>query len=322
MTDWPGFFRAAASLDGVVGRDDGDQFGISGGAIAAKARREGWTPAGRRGWLLPLAADPDEDFRTKLRVIRTAVGDPVFGRTAAACQHRLLSWYRPSIEYVLPHGRRRPGTGMGWRSRSLSDDHIVEQDGMLFTDRVRTAVDLGGVLTVRALRNVLILGYREQLFSSPEIIDLSRRMGRHPGARTVPAAVGAAARFSSDSGFEHDVRAWATEQGLGPFADLFPFRCPDGVVVHLDLAWPESWVCLECDGPPHGQEAAFEVDRVRWRQITRGGWDLSWTTPKHFRSDQSGLLHDLQERLARADRGRGPAPRHRCPNTCRACPRG
>jgi hypothetical protein len=49
--------------------------------------------------------------------------------------------------------------------------------------------------------------------------------------------------------FESDVRAVLDAAGFTPYPTPFPFRCPDGVVVHLEIAFPKLKANLFAPGP-------------------------------------------------------------------------
>lgn len=117
----------------------------------------------------------------------------------------------------------------------------------------------------------------------------------------------------------------ATRQLLRPYAsDLyprpFPFRCPDGVVIHLDIAIRWAWFALECDGfAYHSSRDAFRRDRLRWSQAQRGGWRISWVDRDRLDNDPDSIVDEVQEVLAAADPDRPPPEQAECRcSTCRA----
>lgn len=112
----------------------------------------------------------------------------------------------------------------------------------------------------------------------------------------------------ADSSFEYAMRDLYRGGGLRPYRSPFPFRCPDGVVIRLDVAFPWAWVATECDTRGfHSDVAPFNADQVRWSQAIQGGWALTWATWDRLERDPAGLLADVRALLARADRSRPPA---------------
>ena len=324
MRDWNGFFEHVRERGGSFALPEGADFGLSATVLRSRAGREGWPTVAPGAHRLPWMPEPEADFLAGLSAVRAAFQESItFGRRSAAYAHGMLSWYPTAPDFVRKHAKRTPvpELGTGWRSRSIREDQVEQWNGFWITARPRTAVDLGAVLSVKAERNVLIQGNQAGWFTYAAVAELNKSMGNHPGRNTVALALEEAATSRADSGFELDVQRAVAAFGLPPPAPRFPFLCPDGVVVHLDLAWPDRWVALECDGRHHQLDQVFETDRVRWRESSAGGWDLSWTTRPQFRDDPYRILRDVAMRLERADPNLPPAPRHTCPTWCRSCSR-
>lgn len=111
----------------------------------------------------------------------------------------------------------------------------------------------------------------------------------------------------SDSGWEHEVRADLSSLGLPVHPEPFPYRCEDGVVVELDVAFPGHWVYAECDGRGfHSAAGVFETDRVRWTQVVRH-WRPVWITFSRWRYQRGEVLADIRRALDLADPSLTPA---------------
>lgn len=68
----------------------------------------------------------------------------------------------------------------------------------------------------------------------------------------------------ADSILEQRTRVLRAD-GLTPTDGPHPVATRDGRVLHVDIAFPDQRVALECDGLiHHGDRAAFERDRARW----------------------------------------------------------
>ena len=67
---------------------------------------------------------------------------------------------------------------------------------------------------------------------------------------------------------------------------------------YLDLAWPERWVAVECDGRvAHEHEGAYEQDRVRLNRLRLAGWLVLQYTWQRLRDDPLGVVAEVRQAL-------------------------
>ena len=111
----------------------------------------------------------------------------------------------------------------------------------------------------------------------------------------------------SDSGWEHEVRSDLVGLGFPVHPEPFPYRCEDGMVVELDVAFPNHWVYGELDGRGyHSATDVFDTDRVKWTQLVRH-WRPVWITYQRWRYERDAVLADIRRALQLADLRAAPA---------------
>ena len=118
---------------------------------------------------------------------------------------------------------------------------------------------------------------------------------------------------SVDSRLEHDARTALEQLGFAVAPHPFPFLCRDGRVVHLDIAIPDLWHAVECDGAgAHMDRASFETDRIRWSEVQRSGVTLTWLTRRRLDSDLDRVAMEIAEATRDADARPPMQPAHDC----------
>jgi hypothetical protein len=204
-------------------------------------------------------------------------------------------------------------------SRTLDESDIHLVNGLRCTTPERTMRDLAEVLPhVAPLRAIGIDAFRD------EVLDLALLHAEveamRPGAARDRLAEVAAdlARVRTESPFAYEVLEAMAELGL-PVEGEFPWRCPDGRIIHHDGAVPWAWVSVECDGRgKYASGGSFTTDRVRWSQ-TSGQWRTVWVTWQRWLPARAAVLQDIQTAVAAADPSRSPPVRADC--RCRRCRR-
>lgn len=303
---WPELLGRARDQHGVVSLADARSCRVSAATLRDRAGREAWLPLHPGVWLLPSA--PDTRAARHVAAILRVPG--VFReRSALFVAGTGMAAPHPP-ELLLPHAlRSRTLAGVDVRrTRHLPEDDLVEIAGHPATTAARAVVDLARRWSVDRLRPLVIDLERDGHLGRDELAACLTRTPRSlPGRGRVRLVLDDLGWLRSDSDTEHDVRRRLTELGYPVHPTPFPFRCDDGVVVHLDLALPSRWVYLEVDGrATHAGRGAFEADRRKWTQVVRH-WRPVWVTHDRWRTDQRGVLQDLDEALALADPTRAPA---------------
>ena len=308
MNPWKELFALAAARGGVVAIADADAIeGLSRAMVMRRATREGWTRLHPGVYLLPGVPD---GARTRL-VAGTLAVDGYAARRSALWLHGAAERVPVRPQLVVPH-RRRGVVGRAvdqHRSRRLPDGHVTEVDGIPTTTAERAVVDLAaGGEHPRRLTSLVVEGEGRRRLSRARLADVRADLPPgFPGLSTVDRVLADLGALRSDSGWEHEVRSDLARLGFPVHPEPFPYRCEDGVVVHLDVAFPDHWVYGECDGRAfHDGAEAFEVDRVRWTQVVRR-WRPVWITWSRWSYERRAVLQDLERALELADPSVAPA---------------
>src|SRR5680860_569843 len=205
------------------------------------------------------------------------------------------------------HGAISPliGPAYGIAAASLRRKAVV--DGLWMTNPTRTLVDLSTVLSLQRLRFCVIDAVRRRKVTIAQLHALAMLLSSTAGGQRLAQVLADLEQDPVDSGFEWSVRTELRSGGREPWAGPFPWRCDDGVVVHLDIAFPQWWVALECDGRgKYDSGSSFTTDRIRWTQTTKQ-WSIIWVDWHRWHSDRAGVLRDVTDAIAAADPNRPPA---------------
>lgn len=305
---WSDLFDRARRRHGIVTVADGDACGVSRHRLARRAVSDGWVRLHRGVWV--VAGHPVTDI-TRLAAATAAA-------TGGAVSHRSSLWLhgvvqtpprRPQI--LVPHTQSGPTDGQPvhvHRSRALSDDQVHHIRGIPATIVERSILDVASATRRSDLRSLVIDAQHHAGLSLDTLHDLRRTLGRgRRGLQALDQVLDELHHGGADSGWEIEVRQALEAVGVTPHPGPFPYRCPDGVVVHLDVAVPGAWVCVELDGRAfHSDRVAFARDRVRWNQISRE-WRIVWVTWDRWQRDRAGVMADILAAIQAASPGRPPA---------------
>ena len=294
---WDRLLSIAASRGGVVCLADAARVGVHADAVRRRAGRDGWSRLGDGVW--HVAGAPMSSLSRHWAGVLVTEG--VLARRSALWQHDLLDRPPPRPVLLVPHGR--PGSRrldlVVHRSRTLRDDHTTTVRDLPLTTVPRTLVDVAGDVTARTLRNLTIDAIRDGRTTHGEVASLRAELRPGvPGLRNLDHVLEQLDSTRSDSGLEHDIRTGLRSAGFPVHPEPYPFACDDGVTVHLDIALPEHWVYVECDGfGTHGTRHAFHADRRKWTQVVRY-WRPVWVTADRWHDDRTGVLRDVSAAIA------------------------
>lgn len=309
---WSELFERARRRYGVVGVNDAVGVGLTVRSLHRRASAEGWTPLHPGVWLVP-GVQPTPMARTAAAVL--AAGPGVATGRSSLWLHRALDTPPVVPELLLPYGTRGPSAGQDIRTsrtRWLPDEHTSRRHGIRAVIPERAIFELSArptrELPDRRLRDLVIDAHRRRKLSLSTLWTMCE--DGLAGRRGIPRLLRVLAHpalAGADSGWEVEVRDAVVELGLTVHPGTFPYRCPDGRLVHLDVALPGHWVCVECDGRAfHSGRRPFATDRVRWTQITRE-WQVVWVTYDRWQDDRAGVLADIRDVVEAADLSRPPA---------------
>lgn len=320
MLPWDELYRTVRDEHrGVLVPADGELLGMDTRAIRRRAAIDGLVEPYDLTWLLAGV-----EMTPAIHALAAArhLGDRVLvsGWSAAA----LMGLADPPAEphLLLPHDRRAP-RGMAdariTRSRQILRSDVLRLDRIPCTTLPRTALTLAAVGTRHArLRDLLIDGVQKRKTTLEDIRALLDRTRGVTGRPLLDAVVTELLRDLVDSGLELDVRRRCPSRwGVAPAP--YPILCPDGAIVHGDIACPDFRHVLECDGAgAHMDRGSFETDRRRWGQLQRAGVTITWVTRRRLDIDLAGIVEEVDDARARFDPGRPPLrPAHDCAQICR-----
>lgn len=304
---WKRLFTIGLERHGVVALDDAEDCGLPRAVLMARAIREGWRQLHPGVYLLPGAPDTPT-----ARLAAAALWvDGYAARRSALWLHGMLD-QAPVRPQVLVTHRRRGVAGSHvdmHRSRRLLTAHLGEVEGIATTTAARAIHDLAaGGEHPRRLTSLVLEGERRRRLRREDVAAVRECFGRGcPGLATLDRVLDDLGAMRSDSGWEHEVRSDLRQLGLPVHPAPFPYRCEDGVIVHLDVAIPTHWVYLECDGRGfHSATDAWGKDRRKWTQVTRQ-WRPVWVTYDQWRYERDAVLADVHRAMQLADPGRAPA---------------
>ena len=306
-------FGAGPGRHGALSIHDGVQFGLSPDQLRAKAIRDCWERP--FDGVLFLPGSNDNFWRRHAAVMLALQGSDwspariALARFSAAYAVGLLARPKPLVEVTRPHHLRTselPGVRT-FRSRRLGSEHLTHVEGLPCTSAARTIRDFAWDLNVDALRRLAVPGIQRGWLAVEDLVAQQDSLGHGRARRRFDRLVAQLAARPVDSEFEWEVREGLDDRGLAPWPKPFPWRCADGVVINLDIAFPSAWLCIECDGrAKYMLGADFSTDRVRWSEASRC-WQIIWLDYERWRSKRKAVLDDIEQRLEQADRSRPPA---------------
>lgn len=324
---------------GVLSLDDAAELGLSRAALAARARRQHWARPSPGVVVLP--GTPPDFLRAVLVVLRTTGTSRILvGGMAAAYLWGMVRRPPRRIDVVIPMSRHEPkvqhlrlpveeqgrvftATVRLRRSRTLVRADAVHRGLVPLTSPARTIVDLAADLSVDDLRSVVIDARQRRIVQLDDVRGVHERIPVYPGRGAVRRVLRDLDAETCDSSLEWDFRKAARARGFRPHPHHFPFRCSDGVVIHIDVAFPAQWVAVECDGfGSHAERNDLVVDHLRQNRAVADGWRpfrVDWTRLKQdtdrFFAELDALLATppshpepppMDESAARRNRGRRP----------------
>lgn len=273
---------AAASQGGVVDRAQLRELGLS------ERRIDGMVARGELVAVLPgvyrSAATPlTPDAKRWAGVLWS--GGVLSHQSAAAV------WALPVDEGARVHVsvpdrsfRRRPVPWVCVHRVKLGLIECCRVGDLPITNRVRTTVDLLGVLPLREGRELLGWAMRRR---HVRLSDLDRRLvdGRGRTGNVRIRQLREEADPLSHAEFERRVKALLRSAGITGWVAQHPVVLPSGQVIHADLAFPEHRLVVELDGwAHHNTGERFRRDRKRWRGAVAVGWrvvQFTWDDLDH-----------------------------------------
>ncbi|MEX2620779.1 MAG: hypothetical protein WD250_11245 [Egibacteraceae bacterium] len=314
-TGWPALFAGAHARHGALHLRRSDEVGLPRRAVRRRATREIWEKLLPSVFVLPGSVDGW--WRTTAARLELVGSDAVLARLSAAHAHG-MRWKPPPITQVvrqLGKHRTEHEEVLVKLSRTLTEADIVVVDGLRATNPQRTMRDLSATLARSRLRAVGIDGITKGVLDFDLLVTEHEAMRPGPPRRLLGQVLGDLASVHTESPFAYEVLEAVAESGLAVEGE-FPWRCPDGRIIHFDGAISAAWVAIECDGRSKYQSGrSFTTDRIRWTQAS-GRWRIVWVSWQRWQNQPHAVLDDVAVAVAAADAAATPAPRADC-----RCPR-
>lgn len=302
-TGWGLLYRRARVQAGVVTTADARAVGIHRATFHRRVAREGWQDVFPGAWLVP-GASTTASSRHWAALLTTAP-DSALSHATAACLLDLGGGPGDAgrrIHVVRPygHGSKRPPGLMVHRSRHLGERDRTTVEGLVVTTASRTLMDIAGDHPIWQLEAMMLSARQRGLLDIASLVDQYERRPGLVGARAFRAASRLLAEDGADSVLERRARRTLHAANLHPTAAPHPVRCGD-LTLHVDIAFPERRVGIECDGfAYHGPGArdAFEFDRRRWGRLQDTGWRIVWLTWRRLHEHPADFIAEVRRRLA------------------------
>jgi hypothetical protein len=280
VLDRPDVLQLFAGQFGVASTEQLDALGVAKRTLA-RARERGVIRAVLPG-VTELAEFPPT-FRQRCMAAQLFGGDRCFldGHTAGHLYGLRGMWLR-LIQLVT--ASRRRGQLPDWLKVTFStwidlDDVVVRDDGLRIARPPRMLLSLATWLDDRRFERAAEDAWHLDLITPAQAavyLDQIAGKGR-PGvarfARWVERSVGHAR--PAHSGLELEVAAAAVAAGLPEPVRQHPLRLADGVLIHLDLAWPDLMLGIEPGHSWwHGGARGQRAEQQRKRACAAVGWHV------------------------------------------------
>jgi hypothetical protein len=318
VTGWSALFEAVAARHGAFHLRRCAEHGMRPERVRLRATREGWDKPHPSVFYLPGSVDGW--WRTQSGRLEYVGTDAALALRSAAHAQGMLHRAPPLTQVARANGRTRTERARieVHTYRSLLEDDIEVVNGLRVTTAARTLRDLAHVLRLDPLRAIAIDGFSAGAFEVSALHAQLDTMRAGPPRDRLARVAEDLGRVRTESPFAYEVIDAVAEIGL-PVEGEFPWRCPDGRIIHFDGALPAWWVAIECDGQgKYVGGTSFTTDRKRWTQAS-GRWRTVWVDWRRWQDDRRGVLADVERAVAEADPTAAPAERAPC--RCRCCRR-
>lgn len=274
--------RLLASQHGVASRAQAAATGVPLRTIDGRVQN------GRYRAVLPgvvaEAAAPMSWQARALAAVLWAGGDASLARRSAARLWDLPTRAGPIHVVVRDRTFARVAGVVVHRSRSLTDDHVTERDGLPTTTPARTVVDRAGEVSPRDLRRLLAAAARDGLVEATDLRVVMAEVGRVGGIGRLRTLVDELSPLDGqcNSVLESDWLQLVRANGMPPTAMNHEIRDRHGGKRYLDAAYVPERLPIELDSSrfhsttlDRHDDAAREaliVGSDGWRRPLRFTW--------------------------------------------------
>lgn len=229
----------------------------------------------------------------------------VLSHRSAAALHGIRRDSRAKADVTLasPSARSRPTIDVH-RSSTLEAADITTVDSIPCTTVARTLIDLGDVVSRRAVERAVDRAEVLRVFDGRAVHEAIERAGRRRGAATLRAVLESYEEPTlTERQLEERFLALCRHASLPSPAVNAWITLSDGIAYKADFLWRVERLIAETDSRGfHTHRAAFEHDRLRDQRLTLAGFTVvrfTWRQVTREPRRVSGALRGLLARLAR-----------------------
>lgn len=308
--DYAKLSKKAAEQHGLMTEADAEEAGVDRATIVQLVDAGTWQVV-RPGVFRRKAKTQTEEQQLRALCLWLGEAKTVVSHRSAG---RLLGLKleAPELEVTtsLDNGVDAPGA-IVHRSRAMEEDDRKRFRGILVTTGARTVIDLAGLLPEEELAFVVEEAWRKQI-ATPQFVRKRLKVLAKKGRR-----IGALREILKDcdtrskpleSALEVKVWRMLKRSGLPLPKPNYEFRDDFGQPGHVDFAYPNCDLAIECDGFEfHNNPQAFEDDRLRAQRLAAVGWRVMPLTWKQVKNEEAKVLERIRHALkfrSRSTRGR------------------
>jgi very-short-patch-repair endonuclease len=199
------------------------------------------------------------------------------------------------VDIIVPLLKRVSRQGrLNVHHSDLTRTDCCKRSGFWVTNGARTAYDLGrtsGLVEAVVCIDALLHARCAKVEGIAGYISLGGR-GSLKAAQALELADG-----KSESPMESRTRIWLLQAGLPTPEVQYEVRLGGGVVVRLDLAYPEYRVAIEYDGDYHREKEVFCRDATRANLLLAAGWKVFRFTAADAARDGERIVAQVRAAL-------------------------
>lgn len=300
MDPWARLFRLGTRQYGAVARRQAPTVGIPLATFDRQIGRQLWESVHRGIRLLPGTDGTAVATRVSAAVLAVGPAALATGWTGLFL-HGVLDRRPPIITVVVPwnHGTRQLRGVKTIRSRTLLDGDRATHGGLPVATVHRCFVDAARTDSQARLRTLLIDARQRRIADPADVGARALETPGAPGGRRLVAAVRDVVAVGADSVLSDIVHRRLLDAGLPPDPEPVTVPTPSGRILHPDITYHRSRVCIECDSLGfHGTQRGLDLDHRKDQGYRRAGWNclrLGWY---RLDSDWTGFLQDVRLALA------------------------
>jgi predicted transcriptional regulator of viral defense system len=240
-----------------------------------------------------------------LAAVLTCSPKAALSHRSAAGLHGIRRDGRAKVDVTLPGDSARPRPGIEvHRSSTLEPADITTIDAIPCTTVARTLVDLGDVVSRRAVERAVDRAEALRVFDGRAVNEALQRAGPRRGAGILRAVLADYTEPTlTEEGIEEPFLALCRRADLPSPAVNTWITLDDGIAYKADFLWREHMLIAETDGRDvHTTRKAFEHDRLRDQRLTVAGFTVVRFTKRHVANEPGRVAEALRTLLARLAR--------------------